>query len=229
MKQILTSMLVTLLVVQPGSAFSETGAAGSPLTAASTESAPAATQTKKAAASEKPPEAINGAFGITLGVPFEASVVEQVISEQTQNYRGADGKEFAGMLFRIEPRQTDERFQRYAVKTTVDGIVYEIQADYQFELDKTMSEQGKPKRSRKLRKTCKNVVKSLAKEHEARYGKARGQGWDGEWYAFRQASDDSDRSIRLLANRCRTGFYSAIYTDNAVLKTDRDAKANNNQ
>ena len=48
-------------------------------------------------------------------------------------------------------------------------------------------------------------MKSLAKEHEARYGKARGQGWDGEWYAFRQATDDSDRSIRLLANRCRTG------------------------
>ena len=121
-----------------------------------------------------------------------------------------------GNLISVVPVQPDERFQRYEVRTTDKDIVYAIHAEYQFDLEKEKAEKDK-KRSTKFRKTCRNAVKSLAKELEARYGKPRGQGWDGEWYAFRQLSENTDKSLRLYANRCRTGIYSAVYTDQALL------------
>ncbi len=221
MNKTLTSMIAVLLVVlqQPvwaeadgaKSAAQPTAPAGAEPTTASTEDTGA-----KAEAEEKH-EPITGAFGIKLGEPFKPSMVARVLKQKEQTYRGADGAEFKGSLFTVEPRDPDERFQRYAIKTTSDGMIYAIQAEYQFETDKSMSEQGKPKRSRKLRKTCKNAVKSQAKEFQVRYGEPRGKGWDGEWYAFRQLGEGTDKSLRLYANRCRTGLYSVVYTDQALL------------
>lgn len=185
-----------------------------PASAEPVTAAPVATD--KATTADKAPEPISGAFGIPLGKLFEASMAAKVIDEQPQSYRGADGVELKGRVIRFEPSQPDKRFQRYVVKTTGDGIIYAIQADYQFELDASMSEQGKEKRSRKLRKTCKNAVKALARDFEEHYGKPRGKGWDGEWFAFRQLSDTSNNSLRLYGNRCRSGIYSMVMTDEKV-------------
>ena len=53
---------------------------------------------------------------------------------------------------------------------------------------------------------------------EERFGKAQGQGYDGEWFSFRQSSETSDKRLRLYANRCRTGIYSISYSDNIAQK-----------
>ena len=217
----LTSMGVILFVIFQGVALAQSTAeedAGAPQmpppSAAPVPAEPAEAQTP---AAEKSPEPITGAFGITLGERFEAAMVARVLDQQEQSYRGPEGAELEGSLFTVEPREPDERFQRYAIKTTSDGMIYAIQAEYQYEIDKSMSEQGKPKRSRKLRKTCKDAVKLVAKDYKARYGEPRGTGWDGEWYAFRQLSENTDKSLRLYANRCRSGIYSVVFTDQALL------------
>ncbi|MEA2078715.1 MAG: hypothetical protein U9P00_02445, partial [Pseudomonadota bacterium] len=134
--------------------------------------------------------------------------------------------ELKGTLLRVEPSQPDERFQRYAVKTTDKGIVYAIQGDYQFEVEAAKGKQaGKVKKSRVIRKRCKDVVKKLAEELEASYGKPRGKGWDGEWFSFRQLSDTSNKSLRLYAHRCRTGMYSVLYSDEKVQRGTLPGKA----
>ena len=73
--------------------------------------------------------------------------------------------------------------------------------------------------------TCKAAVKTMAKELEARYGKPRGQGWDGLWYTFRQTSDTANKGVKLYGHRCRTGMYSIIYTDNKVQRAKQPGKA----
>ena len=190
MNKIMTSMIATLLIFQLGFVTAR-------------------------AAADKALEPISGAFGIPLGERFDASMVAKVIDEQPQSYRGADG-ELEGSLIRVEPSQPDERFQRYAVKTTSDGIIYVIQGDYQFEVEQAKGKQVGVKNARVVRSTCKDALKALAKELEARYGKPRGKGWDGEWFAFRQSSEISNNSLRLYGNRCRTGLYSMILTDEKV-------------
>lgn len=191
MNKIMMSMIVTLLVFQLGFVTAQ-------------------------AAADKAPEPIRGAFGIPLGEHFEASMVARVIDEQPQSYRGADGVKLEGSLIRVEPSQTDERFQSYAVKTTSDGIIYVIQGDYQFEVEQAKGKQVGVKNARVVRSTCKDVLKALAKELEARYGKPRGKGWDGEWFAFRQSPEISNNSLRLYGNRCRTGLYSMVLTNEKV-------------
>jgi hypothetical protein len=52
---------------------------------------------------------------------------------------------------------------------------------------------------------------------EARHGKPRGRDMSGEWYAFRQFTENTDKSLRLYANRCRSGIYSVVYTDQAAI------------
>lgn len=220
MNKTLAIMIAVLLVFLQQTAWVEAGEAQSaeqPATTAGAEPKAAADVTPdQKAPAQKVSEPITGAFGITLGEPFKPSMVARVISEQPQKYRRGDGTELEGGLIEVEPSQPDERFQRYAVKTTDKGLVYAIRAEYQFDLDQAKAEKDK-KRSTSFRKTCKNAVKSLAKELKARYGEPRGHGWDGDWYAFRQISENTDKSLRLYANRCRSGIYSVLYTDQALL------------
>jgi len=225
MNKPLASMIATLLILLPGAVSAQTAdkeTAGDETVAPQTppvnaEPAPAVTtETDKAPAADKAPEPITGAFGIALGARFEPSMVAKVLGEQEQTYRGAGGAELKGALVRVEPSQPDQRFQRYSLKTTKDGIIYAIQADYQLELEQDNAKQDKAQRAKTVRSTCKTAVKALARELEARYGKARGKGWDGEWFVFRQTSDTSDMRLRLYGNRCRTGMYSLIYTDEKI-------------
>lgn len=220
MNNTLTSIMAALLVFLSGPVLAE--AAGQETAepqqpGATAEQKPAAAaESETAPAPEKAPEPITGAFGITLGEPFELSTVARVIGQQEQGYRTADGQEHTGTLYQVEPVQPDERFQRYALQTTDKGRVYAIRAEYQFDLEQEKADKDK-KRATNFRKTCKNAVKSLAKEMEERHGRPRGRDMSGEWYAFRQFSETEDRSLRLYANRCRSGIYSVVYTDQALL------------
>ena len=165
------------------------------------------------------PNSINGAFGILLGKRFDPSMVTKILTEQQQSYVGMNKIKLQGTLFQVEPASPDTRFQRYSIKTTNDGLIYAIQANYQYEVELARGKKaGKVKKEKTIRSTCKAAVKALAEEFKQKYGKPRGKGWNGEWYSFRQISEGSDKSLRLYANRCRTGNYSIIYTD---IKTQR--------
>ena len=227
MNKTMTSMIAALLVFLSGPVFAQTaGQAPAELQQPGSEQAPAeAVRTEQASIPEKEAEPITAAFGITLGERFEPSMVARVISEQPQKYRGPEGMELTGSLIQVEPARPDERFQRYEVKTTDKGIVYAIRAEYQFELKKAKEDKDKAKRSTRFRKTCKNAVKALAREFEGRYGKPRGKGWDGEWFAFRQSSETMDKSLRLYSNRCRTGIYSMVLTDEKVRRGNQAGEA----
>ena len=182
-------------------------------------------------AADKSVEQITGAFGIPLGEQFNSTMVANVINEQEQSYKGQGGTKLKGKLLHIEPKNPDARFQQYSIKTTETGIIYAIQGDYQYkvELDEAKENEtrpegkgkgaGKPgnkKPANAIQKTCKAAVKSMAEELEDRYGKPRGQGWDGLWYTFRQFSDTSNKGLKLYGHRCRTGMYSIVYTDEIV-------------
>ena len=180
---------------------------------ANDESRVTKTEAGKAAAEDKRGEAITGAFGITLGELFASGMVARVLDRKENSYQGPEGTELTGSLIRFEPSQPDDRFQHYSLKTTDKGIVYAIEAEYQMQLEQDKQNQDQAKRSRKIRKTCKTVVKNLAKELEARHGKPRAAGLHGEWFAFRQFSESSDKSISLYANQCRSGKYRVIYRD----------------
>lgn len=177
------------------------------------------TDINKTITPEKAFEPIKGAFGIPLGKKFDHAMVTKVLGEEPEPYKGADGKKLKGSVYQVEPQKPDERFQNYSVKTTDEGIIYAIQGNYQFEVEKAKGKQaGKVKMQRTVRKTCKNAVKALAKELEAKHGKPRGEGYDGEWFSFRQTSDISDKNLKLYAHRCRTGLYSIIYSDRHAQK-----------
>lgn len=205
-----------------------------PVPAASEKNiAPEKTETVKTPAADKTVEPITGAFGIPLGEPFETSMVAKVLSKQEQIYNGQGGAKLKGSFFRIEPGKPDERFQQYSIKTTYDGLIYAIQGDYQYDVksneaksDATKADEARPKGSGKgagkpgnkkpataMQKTCKAAVKTMAGELESRYGKPRGQGWDGLWFTFRQPTDTSNKGLKLYGHRCRTGLYSIVYTD----------------
>jgi hypothetical protein len=228
MNNTLTSMMAALLVFLSGPALSQPASeetvAPQQQQAAPAEQAPPAppAETAKASPPEKAPEPITGAFGLELAERFEPSMVAKVLSQQEQGYRGPDGAELKGSLIQVEPSQPDPRFQRYSVKTTDKGIIYAIQAEYQFEREQAEEKQDKAGQDQaskpaSLRKTCKAALKDLASEMEARHGKPRGREMTGEWYAFRQLSETEDKSLRLYGNRCRSGIYSVVYTDQALL------------
>lgn len=227
MNKQLISMIMTLLLLQPAVIFAKTDS--NEIAKPKTSSMPDTTlklvaeattgPKKKSALPEKVFEPINAAFGIPLGKKFEAGMVKKVLSEESQTYSGKDGEKLKGTIYQVEPNKPDERFQKYTVKTTADGIIYTIKGEYQFETEMAKGKQaGKVKNQRTLRKTCKAVVKKLASELEAMHGKPRGQGYDGEWFSFRQSSETSNKSLRLYANRCRTGLYSIIYIDKLAQK-----------
>ena len=215
----MTSVITTLLFFLSGPVFAQTAGdeSAEPRQPVSEQAPAEPAGTEQASAPGKAPEPITGAFGITLGELFKPSMVAKVIDKQAHKYRGPEGTQLTGSLIQVEPVQPDERFQRYAVMTTDKDTVYAVRAEYQFELKKAKEDKDKAKRSTKFRKTCKNAVKSLAKEMEARHGKPRGRDMSGEWYAFRQLSENTDKSLRLYANRCRSGIYSVVYTDQALL------------
>jgi len=240
MNKALTSMIATLLIFLAGvvSAADVSDKVTEPqATPAVVEPVPAAgeknntpekTETVKAPAADKAVEPITGAFGIQLGTHFEPSMVAKVLSKQEHIYSGQGGTKLKGSLLRIEPSKPDERFQQYSIKTTGEGIIYAIQGDYQYkaESDEARPDEAKPKGSGKgagkpgnrqpanaMQSSCKAAVKTLAGELESRYGKPRGQGWDGLWYTFRQFSDTSNKGLKLYGHRCRTGMYSIIYID----------------
>ena len=164
---------------------------------ASAQQAPAANAVAEKASTptpDKAPEPISGAFGLTLGERFQPSMVAKVLSKEEQAYKGTDSQERKGSLLLIEPNKPDERFQRYSLKTSDDGVIYAIQGDYQFEVEAASGKQaGKVKKSRVVRKRCK--------------------GWNGEWFTWRQFSGTSFKSLRLYANRCRSGAYSILYSE----------------
>ena len=252
MNKQLASLLVTLLIFPfgavsapaAGDKVTEIQAAPTglqPVPAAGDEGkAPEKTEVVKTSAADKAVEAITGAFGIPLGEKFDASMVTKVLSKQEKSYKGQGGIKLKGQLLRIEPVKPDERFQQYSIKITDEGVIYAIQGDYQYktESDEAKSDETKPKGSGKgmgkpgnkkpanaMQLTCKATVKALAGELESRYGKPRGQGWDGLWYTFRQFSDTSNKGVKLYGHRCRTGMYSIIYTDEKVQRGMQAARA----
>ena len=198
------------------------------------------TEVAKTPAADKAVDPITGAFGVQLGEQFDVSMVAKVLSKQEQIYSGQDGIKLKGQLLRIEPSKPDERFQQYSLKTTEAGIIYAIQGDYQYkvESDEAKADETRPKGSGKgagkpgnkqpataIQKTCKAAVKTMAGELESRYGKPRGQGWDGLWFTFRQPSDTSNRGLKLYGHRCRSGMYSIVYIDDKVQRGMQAGKA----
>jgi len=194
----------------------------------------------KTPAADKAVEPITGAFGLQLGEQFDASMVAKVLSKQEHSYKGQGGIKLKGQLLRIEPGKPDERFQQYSIKTTYDGLIYAIQGDYQYKVEsgEAKTDEAKPQGSGKgagkpgnkkpataIQKTCKAAVKTMAGELEDRYGKPRGQGWDGLWFTFRQPSDTSNRGLKLYGHRCRSGMYSIVYIDDKVQRGTQAGKA----
>lgn len=157
----------------------------------------AGTEKASGAAHEKSTAPVTGAFGIPLGKRFDPCMVAEVISQEDHNYRGQDKAEYRGTLYRIEPRIPNRYFDRYAVKTTKDGVIYAIQGEYEHREKKNLCEQ----------------TRHLAGLLEGKYGKPRGKGMLGEWYSFRDAANDTYRGVRFYAPRCRNGRYSINYND----------------
>lgn len=251
MNKQLASLILTLLIVpfyansaptdsDKASAPQAASPAVEPVSAESYEGkVPEKTELEKTTVADKAIELITGAFGIQLGEKFDTSMVTKLLSKQAHSYKGPGGTKLKGQLLRIEPAQPDDRFQQYSIRTTDEGVIYAIQGEYQYEAesDKAKTDETKPKGSGKgagksgnkqpatsIQKTCKAAVKTMAEELEARYGKPRGQGWDGLWYTFRQISDTSNKGLKLYGHRCRTGMYSIIYTDDTVQRGPQSGK-----
>jgi len=166
--------------------------------------AESAAEQDKEVATEKKPEPVTGAFGVPLGERFEPCMVAKIIGQEDKTYRGPDKVEQKGILYRVEPRVTNERFSAYSVETTRAGIIYAVHGDYE-----STDKQSK----------C-DVTKQLAAFLEEKYGRPRGKGAYGEWYAFRDMSAELYRGVRLYANRCRRGIYSIIYSDDQAKTAD---------
>jgi hypothetical protein len=144
---------------------------------------------------------VTGAFGITLGSTFDPAQVKKVIAEEEHTYRTADKTERTGKLYSIEPPQPDPNFTRYQLKTTSEGVIYEIGADVE------------DAEKRNLCKQTKQIAESLI----ATYGPPRGKGMLGDWYAFRDLGVPGYRGIRFYAPKCKYGRYSISYRDDNLL------------
>lgn len=146
------------------------------------------------------PEPVTEAFGIPLGETFGPAMVATVIGQEEKAYRAADKTELSGTQYHVTPTQPDERFSIYKVATTADGIIYAIHAEFRA-----------PDRSSRC-----DVTKEIAASLEQKYGKPRGKGMSGAWYAFRDMSVEHYRGVRLYANRCDQGIYEIVYSDDSV-------------
>lgn len=160
------------------------------------------TSSEAEAPAKKPVEPVTGAFGMVLGTHFEAAMVEKVLSEEPRGYRVADGSERKGTLYRVVPKAPDEKFTDYSVATTEDGTIYRIRGEF-----------SDPDRASKCAAT-----KVIAAKLQAKYGKPRGQGSFGEWYAFRDLTAAGYRGIRVDAVRCKRGIYSINYEDETLTR-----------
>jgi hypothetical protein len=173
---------------------------------ASTEDT-AESETPSEAASEPSKAPITGAFGLTLGEAFADWMVAKVISqEETTTYRGKDKDRIAypGTLYRVEPHIPNPQFNEYLVTTNQHGIIYSIRAR------QNPSEQAP---------ACE-LTREMGKFLIIKYGRPRGAGMLGEWYAFRDRLDGPYRGLRLFAQRCRSGRYEVYYSDEAALKQE---------
>jgi hypothetical protein len=163
--------------------------------------------TESAAVSEPSKAPITGAFGLTLGEPFADWMVAKVISqEETTTYRGKDEDRIAypGTLYRVEPHIPNPLFNEYLVTTNQHGIIYSIRARQD---------------TAEKASTC-DLTREMGKYLIGKYGKPRGAGMLGEWYAFRDRLDGPYRGVRLFAQRCRNGRYEVHYSDEAALKQE---------
>ena len=162
-----------------------------PGTAASTDQAEA----------EKEPAPVTGAFGIALGERFHPCMVEKVLGQEEKAYESREKEKRTGTRYQVVPRTANERFESYFVNTTEQGLIYSIQGE---------STEGGDE------KACKKITGRIAELLEEKYGKARSKGLHGEWYAFRDMSVNDYRGIRLYANRCGTGRYTIVYSDDSA-------------
>ena len=160
-------------------------------------------------AAEQALQPVTGAFGIPLGERFDPCMVAKVLSQEEKTYRGPNKEERKGVLYRVEPKVTNTRFNTYAVATTADGIIYLIRADQE------------PAE----RKPACEVPKALATFLGAKYGETRDKGPVGQWYNFRDLSHRTYRGVRLHATRCGRGIYSIVYSDDGARRGAPEAKS----
>lgn len=160
------------------------------------------TSSEAEAPPQKPVQPVTGAFGIVLGTHFEPAMVEKVLSEEPQSYRVADQSERKGTLYRVVPKAPDAKFSDYSVATTEDGTIYRIRGEF-----------SDPDRASKCAAT-----KVIAAQLQAKYGKPRGKGSFGEWYAFRDLTAAGYRGVRVDAVRCKRGIYSISYEDETLTR-----------
>ena len=152
----------------------------------------------------------NGAFGILLGESFQPWMVAKIISQEDKKYktRGENQTEYTGTLYQVEPIIPNKLFNEYSLLTNKDGIVYSI----------TGKQMPKEKVS-----ACQ-LTKELAGMLEDKYGRPRGKGLLGDWYAFRLSKTGPYQGIRLYSQRCRNGRYSIVYTDEAAMMQEAAPK-----
>jgi hypothetical protein len=169
------------------------------------ETADAATASEPVSEPSKAP--INGAFGLSLGEVFADWMVAKVISqEETTTYRGKDKDRIAypGTLYRVEPHIPNPLFNEYLVKTNAQGVIYSIRA----------------RQNPAEKASACELTREMGKYLIGKYGRPRGAGMLGEWYAFRDRLDGPYRGLRLFAQRCRSGRYEVHYSDEAALKQE---------
>ena len=146
---------------------------------------------------------VTGAFGITLGEKFEPYMVAKVLGEKEKTYkdRGEQKTEHTGTEYQVEPHVPNPYFSEYSVLTNKDGIIYSI-------IGKQISD--------KPVKRCEDT-KKIAIYLMDKYGKPRGRGILGEWFAFRESLEGPYKGLRFYAQRCRNGLYSIVYSDDGAM------------
>ena len=120
-----------------------------------------------------------------------------MISQEAHSYQGEDKVQYEGTLYQVEPRIPNKYFSHYSVKTNKDGMIYNIEATYE---------------DPEKQNLCKQTA-HLAELLEGRYGKPRGKGMLGDWYAFRESTLGPYKGVRFYAPKCRNGRYSISYSD----------------
>ena len=153
---------------------------------------------------------INGAFAIPLGETFSPWMVTKIVSQEAHQYKGKGEPktEYSGTQYTVEPHLPNQYFNVYSLNTNKDGVIYAISAE-QLPAEKASA--------------CE-TTKEIAAYLTSKYGKPRGKGMLGDWYAFRESASGPYRGIRLYAQRCRNGRYSIVYSDDAAMMREAPQK-----
>lgn len=153
---------------------------------------------------------ISGAFGIPLGESFQPRMVAKIIGQEDKKYKekGKDKTEFTGTLYKVEPKVPNKSFNEYSLLTNKHGIIYSI----------TGKQVPKEKAS-----ACQQT-KQIADFLKSKYGRPRGRGIHGEWYAFRESTTGLYKGLRFYAPRCRNGKYSIVYSDDGAMMQEEAPK-----